>query len=194
MFCWGVADWSEQRHLPRTVLPVASVAALVLLSIVSYCQISYWSDDITLWIHCTEVTQNNLKAEFYLGLALLNVERRDEAAQHFLKAESYNEGDADTNLQLAFYEHQRGNLPQAIEYYKTAKAITENPALKRQILANMASAYRALGDYAAADQCLQSAAQAVPANAVDWQGKWWTNIVPMIREYFHGGASKPSKD
>src|SRR5271166_50120 len=193
MFCWGVADWSEQWHLPRAVLPVVSAAVLVFLSAVSHRQVSYWSDEVTLWTHCTEVTNNNLKAEFYLGFALLSADLPDEAAQHFRKAESYNRGDPDTNLQLAFYEHKRGNLPQAIEYYKTVLAITENPALKRQVLTNMAAAYRAMGDYSAANECLQNAAQAAPAYSIDWQGEWWKNIIPMIRQYFHGGASKPSK-
>ncbi len=189
MICWGVADCSRSLHWPRALLPATTVAALLVLSVLSYRQIGYWSDDLTLWTHCTEVTERNWKAEFFLGIALQNHGLRSQAIPHFLKAESYYAHDPDINMQLALYEHQRGNFLQAIEYYKQVKAVTANPGLQQQVLSNMAAAYRALGDYAEANRCAQAAAQAVPANSVDWQGAWWKQILPLIRNYFHGHPS-----
>ena len=192
MICWGVADWAAGRRMPKALLPAASVAALLALSVVTYRQIGYWSSDVSLWAHSAEVTSGNWKAEYWLGTALDADGQHQAASRYYLRAAAINPFDPFINLNIAMYEHQRGNLIVAIEYYKKVLPGAWNSEQRAMALTNMASAYRGLGDTVSADQCMATI-KTLPQRTVDWQGAWWKNIIPMIREYFHH-ASQPEKN
>ena len=182
MICWGVADWAAQSHVPRSVLPAVSVAILVVLSFMTHRQIGYWKDNVTLWTHDLEVTHRNWAAEYFIGVALRDQGRSDEALPHFYRAVAdMTRRDAEVYLSIAIAEQQRGNASIAIDYYKKALPIVQASTLRSQILNNMGIAYRGLGDSASAQQCFYEAAHQPPP-AVDWQGDWWRQILPMIRE------------
>ena len=182
MVCWGVADWAGQRHLPRAALPAVSVAILLVLSVMTHRQIGYWRDNVTLWTHALEVTHHNWAAEYFIGVALRDQGRGDEALPHFYRAAAETtRRDAELYLSIAIAEQQRGNLVPAIDYYQKALPIVEAPNLRSQIYRNMGIAYRDLGDGTSSQQCFYEAAHQPPP-PVDWQGDWWRQIIPMIRE------------
>ena len=189
MTCWGVSDWAAERHLPKAVLPAASVVVLVALAAVTYRQIGYWQDDVSLWGHSAEVTTGNWKAEYLLGGALDAAGRHDEAAQHFFRAAAIEPTDPFINLSIAGYEQTHGNLDAALEYYQKALKEAWNSDQSTQVLNNMAIIYRQKGDLAKAEAC-QGKVQTLPKRAVNWQGAWWEQIIPMIKQYFHSGAAK----
>ncbi len=182
MLCWGVADWAQQLHLPRAVLPVASVAVLLVLSAVTHRQLEYWADSITLWTHTLNVTQRNWVAETYLASALRDQGRLDEALPHFYRAAAdMTRRDPEVYLGIATDEQRRGNLPLAIEYYQKALVVVDWPEVRKQIFWNLGIAYRDLGDSANSQACFYQAAHQT-ATAVDWQGDWWRQLIPMMRE------------
>ena len=193
MICWGVADWAADRRLPKALLPAVSVAVLLALSVVTYRQIGYWSSDLTLWAHSAEVTSGNWKAEYWLGNALEADGQHEAAFQHYLRAEAINPFDPFTNLSLAVYEHQHGNYAAALDYYQKTLPGAWGVDQSTMALKNMAIIYRRLGDNARADQCLDQI-KALPQRTVDWQGAWWKQVLPMIRNYFHHGAAPPAKN
>jgi tetratricopeptide (TPR) repeat protein len=187
MICWGVADWAAERHLPKALLPAVSIVVLAALAIVTYRQIGYWQDDISLWAHSADVTTGNWKAEYLLGGALDAAGRHDEAIQHFLRAAAIEPTDPFINLSIAGYEQTHGNLDVALEYYKKVLKEAWNADQSTQVLNNMAIIYRQMGDTAKADACVTKV-QALPKRAVNWQGAWWEQIMPMIKQYFHSGS------
>ena len=193
MICWGVADWAADRRMPKVLLPLASAAVLLSLSVVTYRQIGYWSSDVTMWAHSAEVTSKNWKAEYWLGTALDADGQHEAAMQHYQRAAAINPFDPFTNLNIAMYEHQHGNFGVAIEYYKKVLPAAWNSEQTRIALTNMASAYRLLGDTASADQCM-ARIKALPQRTVDWQGAWWKQVLPLVREYVHHSASPPAKN
>jgi protein O-mannosyl-transferase len=185
MVCWGLADWAAQRHLPRSVLPAASVAALLVLSVVTHRQLGYWKDSLTLWTHTLEVTHPNWLAEAYVGSALRDQRRFDEALPHFYRAAAdMARRDPQVYLGIATIEQRRGNLPQAIDFYRKALVVVDGPELRKQIFWNMAVAYQGLGDSANAQECVYQAAHQT-STAVDWHGDWWRHLWPMIQEHLH---------
>jgi len=194
MVCWAAADWAEQRHLSRAVLPAASVAMLLALSLLTYRQIQYWHDDITLWTHTLQVTHRNWVAEEYLGTALRAQGQGDAALNHFYRAYAdMTRRDPDVYLSIAGSEQQRGNSAQAIEFYRKALVVVNIPEVRKQIFWNMGLAYRALGDAANEQQCFYQAAHQAPVE-VDWQGDWWRQVLPMIRQRLTNWRSgSPSK-
>ena len=190
MLCWGVGDWAAERRLPRLLLPAASAACLLGLSLVTYQQIGYWSDDVRLWTHCVKVTTGNWTGEYMEGLALDGEGRHAEAAQHYFLAAAGIPDDPLINSHIAAYERASGNLSVAIEYYQKVVVEAWNPDQQTQALMNLAETYRLSGDYSRAEECMATL-RTVRPRAVDWQGAWWKQVFPMIRESFHRGSSEP---
>ncbi len=158
MICWGVADLAQQWHLPAAVLPATSLVVLLALMIVAYRQIGYWKDDVTLWSHTVKVTNGNFVAEDNLGEALVEQGRMEEAMPHFFRAAAIFPPDPTSNLNIGAYEQVHQNFSVAIAQYNQVLRNTNNAAIRRRALMNMADAYRALGDPARARQCLEAAA------------------------------------
>ncbi len=188
MACWGLADLAAERHLPKALLPAMAVAALAAFAMVTYHQIGYWSDDITLWSHSAQVTTGNWKAEWFWGAALDADGQHDAAVQHFFQASKWERHDPFIETAIADYEHIHGNFPMALDYYNRALADAWNSEQRTSTLQNMAAIYRATGDFAKADECLAKI-HTLPQRKVNWQGNWWQQIIPMIQQWLHGGKA-----
>ena len=55
----------------------------------------------------------------------------------------------------------------------------------------MAVIYMRMGDKAKADECL-ARTQTLPQKTINWQGAWWQQLIPMIKQWLHGGAKPQS--
>lgn len=161
MVCWGVAEWSERRHLRSVVLAGGSVAVLVVLSAAAHRQISYWKDSLTLWSHALQVTNNNWVAELNVGNALVEKGHPDQAMPYYYKSAAINPSYAATNLNIALYDQEHGNLTEAIEYYKRVVTAWQMPEERVFALKQMARAYHDLGDDAHARECIEAAKRPV---------------------------------
>lgn len=151
-----IADWKKLSMPPR-----AAIAGCVLLALsaVTYRQIGYWKDSLTLWSHALAVTENNFLAEDGLGGALIEQGRAEEAYPHFQHAAMIVPDDPISHAAIGTYLHQHGRLAEAIQQYQIVVQLACTPGLCALEYANMGSAYRQLGNYAQAkasfDQALQ---------------------------------------
>jgi tetratricopeptide (TPR) repeat protein len=161
MICWGVAEWARRRHLPTAVLAGCTIVILLALAAVTHRQLGYWLDDAKLWAHTLAVTSpSNWYAEALLGDALLKQGYRSEALPHFHNAMAVNPNEPTSNLQVALYEHEHGNLADAIGHYKKALGAMEaNDKNKYQVLINMGYVYQKLGDPEHSRECFEAAAK-----------------------------------
>ena len=182
MISWGVADlyagpltkaapagdFGENRARWGRRSPVwpamAVVAVCVALTMVSYRQIGYWKNSLTLWSHVVMVTQGNDDAEDKLGSVLQNQGRDKAAAAHFRTAEAINPSDPLINVHMGFVAQHEGDLRQAIVYYQKALElsqgdIVDTAALRADALHNMGTAYRDLGDLTRAAECFTAAGE-----------------------------------
>ena len=71
-------------------------------------------------------------------------------------------------MNIGICEQTRGNAPMAIEQYKKAIKLTRNVKLKAEAYNNLGYAYKDIGDYADAQQSLQSAVSVNP----EFVGAW----------------------
>jgi len=145
MICWGVAEWAAGKRMARLVLRGVSIAALLALGILSYRQIGYWRDNITLWSHALSVTHDNFLAENNLGKALLQLGRVEEGVAHFYRAAAIYPDDPVSNFNIGIYEQAHGNYSAAIARYIKTLSITRDPELRAVTLKNLGAAYRKLG-------------------------------------------------
>jgi tetratricopeptide (TPR) repeat protein len=155
--CWSVADRAGQQHHSGVWLPSVSVVVLVALMTLTYRQVGYWRDDRTLWSHALATVPNHWVAEDQEGMELLKQGKADEAMQHFNRAAAIYPWDFLSNLNIALYEQQHGNLQQAIARYKRALPETPDVEDATKIYINMGIAYRDLGDVTMADECFERA-------------------------------------
>jgi len=66
---WGATEWLLAKPRGQTILSFAGGATLLVCSILTSIQISYWRDSITLFFHAVDVTGDNYVAENCLGKA-----------------------------------------------------------------------------------------------------------------------------
>ncbi len=188
MLCWGAADFAAEKHVNAAALPAVSMMALAALVLVTHHQLGYWSDNVLLWSHSAQVTTGNWKAELMWGSALDANGDHDTAIRHYLRAATVEKNDPFINMSIARYEHTRGNLPMALEYYQRVLASAWNSEQRTVALQNMANVYRLMGDSVQADECLTQI-HTLPQRKVDWQGAWWQQIIPQLKQWLHGGKT-----
>ncbi len=146
MAVWGVADWAREKHLPKLLVPAVSVAILLALSVVTHRQIGVWQDNLTLWSHALQVTDNNWMAHDMVGGILLSQGHREEGMAHYYSASAIKSDDPASNLAIAIYEQNRGNLLEAVRRYKRVVVELDDPEELAKAYQNLAVAYRDLGD------------------------------------------------
>ena len=120
MVCWGVADWAKQRRVSPVWLASASAGVLLALSTVTYRQIGYWRDEITIWSHASQAVKHHWLAEQNLGAELSREGKMDQARAHFLAAIAIKPDDTKAIIGAAYCEQKLGNPRDAITQYKQA--------------------------------------------------------------------------
>ncbi len=184
MLCWGVAEWSQQRHVPRPALAAASLALLLVLGMTTRRQVGYWRDSLTVWTHTLNSTYPNYVADYRLAALFRHQGQFDKAMAYLQHAREQRPKDYEINLQMALLEQQRGNLTLAIEGYQQVLTGPISEEDKRVVWTNLAHAYTGLGDNARAAEYYRAASQPVPPQAVDWSGDWWRDLGPYLRKRF----------
>jgi tetratricopeptide (TPR) repeat protein len=83
---WGLADLIAAYLRWKPVVVVTTTIWLVVLAALSYRQVGYWADKVTLFRHTTDVFPQNHVARLYLGSALRTAGRPDLALLEFDRA------------------------------------------------------------------------------------------------------------
>lgn len=167
---WGSADLLERWRVSRSIAAVASCIVLLALSAACQHQIGYWSDNLTLWTHTLEVTENNYLAEDSAAMALIVQGRPKDAISHFERAVTINPKDPLGNLNLGIYEQQAGNYSLAIARYRIVFRVTTNPQLLTSALAKCGSALYALKEFEQSRQSYEAALRYFPENSQAFLG------------------------
>ena len=165
LLVWGVADLAERLgfHLAVIALPLAAITAL---GVVTHNQLPYWHDSISLFTHVLAVTQHNYSAHVNLGGALDREGRSDEALQQYYAAQQDNPRYGTAAYDIAVQMQKRGRLRDAIHYYESAIALTQNedPDLVSHTYSNLGQVHAFLGEQPAAKTSFEKALALDPLN------------------------------
>jgi tetratricopeptide (TPR) repeat protein len=123
MLVWLFSDLTAQLQYRRIFAGLAGSVVLGVLGVMTFVQVSYWRDTMTLFQHAAAVTKDNFVAHSILGVRF--AEKGDfKAAMHafdiILKA---TPKDADTLYNVAKSLDVQGRTDEAIEYYKRVLSI-----------------------------------------------------------------------
>ncbi len=198
MACWGVADLAARQHMPDAALRVLSIMVLLALAIVTHRQLGYWSDNATLWRHTLEVTQENYVAHDNLALLLMKQGQPDEAVKHYRAALAIYPSDPFSNLRLAEYDHEHGNLQEAIARYDAMISFTPSGPALAGLYGNQSLVYLDMHDYPHAEEAAMRAVQIDRNNSRAWLGLGFVadrsgDVNQAIKDYQHSIAIRPQK-
>ncbi|MDM8551661.1 tetratricopeptide repeat protein [Desulfobacterales bacterium HSG2] len=92
IIAWGIPDilarWRGKKYeavLHKTML-AATAVCLSAFTALTWLQVRYWSDSITLYEHSLEVTGDNYTIHYNMGNAFFSQDRFDQAGAHYLSA------------------------------------------------------------------------------------------------------------
>jgi len=194
---WTVADWARRNQVPRFWVAVPATVILIALSAATHRQIGFWSDTPMVWSRALDVTQNNFVAHTALASYLGEQGQVEGAAVHLRAALAIEPDNLPAALGLGAYEHERGNLPAAIELYKTVALHAGDPERRATAYNGLGSAYRQIDDYSDAKQCYQAALRLSPGRPIALVGLGLVashegNFTEAIQQFSDAIAVAPS--
>ena len=197
MFCWGIADQSEERHISRAWMTGISAAALLILAGVTRHQLAYWGDEAKLWSHAIQTTTDNYVAEDNLGTTLLDRHELDQAVMHFRRAAAIEPHDGLSELNIGVYEERSNHWPEAIAAYKQGIGEIEEVDVLARAYSNLGYVYNYAGDEASARDSFERATQLAPDTEQAWIGlgvlaQKSSDFAGAIQQYSHANQIRPS--
>jgi protein O-mannosyl-transferase len=125
MLAWGMPQLFKREDLRRKILLPAALAAILVLSILTWRQCGYWENSIELFNHALNVTENNYIAHTNLGIALAEKGEIDQAVFHYQAALQIQPDDGNAHFNLANALQKQGKTGEAIVHYR--EAVKSNP-------------------------------------------------------------------
>ncbi len=159
---WGGAELFERFQFSPVIRVSIVSAVLVALASVTWLQISYWRNSITLFSHAIHVTKGNGVAEDNLGTALMQMGRPDLARPHFELAAEYMPDLPTPHYNLGVLDQQQGKLQRAKAEYELALRYSSDATEIAQSRSNLGFLLLDGNDLQAAVQQFSAALALVP--------------------------------
>ncbi|HEX9108104.1 MAG TPA: tetratricopeptide repeat protein, partial [Longimicrobiales bacterium] len=146
-------------------LRIAAAAAALVLAALTWRQLGYWSDQVTLFQHALAVTGPNSRAQGNLANALRFARQLDPALAHAQEAVRIEPGSSFLRVNLALVHVDRGELAPAQEELELAVRLNPRLALAWSLLGEV---HAAQGRLEPARAALLEAARLAPDEAQPW--------------------------
>jgi len=123
IIAWLVPELLTKWRYRKIWLAASATVILSIFTAVTWKQIGYWENSITLFEHTLKVTTNNYVAHNNLGAVLYGQDRTDEAIGHFLQALRIKPDAVDAYNNMGSALFKQGRTDEAIAYYLEALRI-----------------------------------------------------------------------
>jgi len=120
---WLGSEAAPAGRVRERVLPLAGLAWLALLACLTFGQVSYWHDSVTLLRHAQSCTADNSAIRVYLGTALLDENAPEEAVAELQAAIRVGAPDASAHSDLGFAYELLGRKEEALAEYGSAASL-----------------------------------------------------------------------
>jgi tetratricopeptide (TPR) repeat protein len=156
---WGVPDLFKKWNYRKEILLASSALSILCLCIITWTQVGYWQNSITLFDHTLKVTDNNWPTYNSRGTAYYILGNYRQAIEDLNRAIEIKPGYADAYYNRGLTYHDLHNYKQAIEDY--SRAIEIKPAYA-EAYNDRGVAYNELGNYRQAIEDLNRAIEIKP--------------------------------
>src|SRR5206468_5170259 len=130
-------DLAARFPISRPLLAASAASALAAFASVTWVQIGYWRDSVTLYERALQVTADNYVAHNNLGVVLEDRGRLDEARAHFEAALRPEPGYVEVHNNLASVMEKQGDLARARVEYEAALRMVPDLAQAHDGLASV---------------------------------------------------------
>jgi tetratricopeptide (TPR) repeat protein len=158
---WGIPELFKRWHHVKRSLPIIATAILFVFMIITFFQVGYWKNSITLFKHALAVTTNNYVPHNNLGLALQAQGRLDDAINHYEESLQIRPENERTYINLGVALKEKGRTDDAIKHYLEALRIKPDSEEAHYNLAN------ALKDKGRLDDAIKHYVEALRINPED---------------------------
>ncbi len=126
IIAWGISDLLAKWKYRRFALSFATLFVLLILSICTYFQTSYWHDTITLFERAVDVTNDNYVVHHFFAQYLYKQGQIDKAIYHDSQALQIEPDFPQAHNNLGSALVQKGRLSEAIIHFKRAVQVKPN--------------------------------------------------------------------
>ncbi len=162
ILAWGIPDLLSKVNYRKEFLVAASALCVLCLSVLTWIQVGYWKDSLTLFNHTLKVTDNNWFIYVNRGLAHHSMGNVQQSLEDCSRAIEIKQGFPTAYNCRGIAYKALGNYRQAIEDYN--RAIEMKPGFA-DAYNNRGNAYNGLGDYRKAIDDYDRAIQMKPGFA-----------------------------
>jgi Flp pilus assembly protein TadD len=120
MVAWGAAELGARWHFQGMWRGISIGLVLVALLICTRMQVRYWQDNLTLYKHAAEVTENNFIMHTFYGEILYKKGELDEAITHFREALRINPRYPSAGIGLGKALLRKGKFDEAVRCFNAA--------------------------------------------------------------------------
>ncbi|MGA2781168.1 MAG: tetratricopeptide repeat protein, partial [Smithella sp.] len=175
MVAWGVPDLLKKWSYRKEILLASSALSILCLSIMTWTQVGYWQNSITLYDHTLKVTDDNWLIYIDRGVAYNELGNYSQAIEDYDRAIEIKPGYAEAYYDRGNAYNNLGNYRQAIVNY--GRAIEINPGYA-EAYNNRGYSYNGLGNYKQAIEDLNRAIEIKPryAEAYNNRGNAYNNL------------------
>jgi len=159
MVAWGAARFFNGSGRRNTAFAISAGLLLIGLTLCTRAQVRHWKNNLTLFGHAAQVTENNYIMHYYYGDALFKDGRLDEAAFHFQKSLQINPRYKEPYNGLSKLFLEQGKIDQAIAVCLTRLRIGKPEAV---VYYRLGQAYYRKGAYGPAVQSFKECLRLEP--------------------------------
>jgi len=143
MAVWGVPDLARRLRYREEILALLAGMVVIASTALTWKQIGYWQDGISLYRHALQVTSNNHLVNFNLAVDLTEKGDLDGAIQAYRASLDGNTFISEAHNNLGFVLAKKGDWDAAIKEYQLS--LWMNPKDTRSLL-NLGDAFAQKGD------------------------------------------------
>ena len=144
---WGVPELLKKWSYRKEILITASALCILCFSILTWIQVGYWRDSLTLFDYTLKVTKNNWFIHNSRGVAYSILGDYRQASEDYSRTITLNPKFPSAYYNRCIACNNLGNYRQALE--DCGRAIQLKPAYAEAYM-NRGNAYSGLGDYSKA--------------------------------------------
>ncbi|MFC1567422.1 tetratricopeptide repeat protein [Thermodesulfobacteriota bacterium] len=123
IIAWSVPELVKRWPYQKIVLSTIATIVLAILMAVTWKQVGYWKNSITLFEHTLKTTSNNVLIHHYLGNTLAKLGRTDDAVYQYVKALNLRPDYIPAYNNLAIVLFRKGDAKGAIIHFREALRI-----------------------------------------------------------------------
>jgi tetratricopeptide (TPR) repeat protein len=136
----------HERKIAPSWPAVLAILVLATCGILTYRQIAYRRDSVTLWKYTLSVTDKNYFAQNALADVLAQDGQVDQAIAYFDAAESMHAYTASYAATIAAYKQTHAHRREAVDEYNRALDVADDSKTRSIILSRLVLVYLQIGD------------------------------------------------